>query len=733
MRGIHIMRDKNFKRFVISYVLILFIPLAITLYANARATDIIEANVIQTNIFKLSNFRDIFDERLARIDNAVLELSFDERLQRIIHLPITDASSPNMYWFYVFFHEFNRFAFHSVQDGDRSFLFLRNNGVVFGHNFFSSNFWDFYGDSDEDFLQFGDMPYEEFTHLLFNQRHFSRFMPAQRVTFLNRTGLYIPYIFSMPTIFGIPEYDTTRVWGAMMYLLNANELYDMITGSLDEYGGETFILDGGRIIASTGSFQGEYLNIDLNRSGDVHVSEITWDGNDTLAIYIPSGFSNLSFLTLLPLDAIRADMIMLRTVVISLTMAALLIGLIASIILSYRNTLPITQLLSFNIGLQELVSEQRKSMETLYVDKLLKNNFTSIEKLEVSLKHVGIQFGGNSYRVILVRILPSSFIPTDAPLSDWDMYRAFFINLATPRFVVHTLGNNELALIASFETEDEIEPTIRAMQEGFNGQFGFIPLCGIGEAYDNPGDIHMSLQEATTAADYADILQQDNHTIWFIDITPGDTDDLFGKEQEQCLIKLVRQGDKNTLGKYLDEAYERVRIRWASTNVRQLYLSGLHVILIKLSAETKISVNFKALEKKLTEKPSEYYLAIRSAYLDFCTQLNTSKKGRKEKLKESILSYINEYHHNSNLNVAILASHFNVAENYFSQFFSEQVGEPFSRYLERIRIEHACKLLEDNSITIDNVALQSGYSNTNTFRRAFKRVTGTTPSGYVKI
>jgi len=83
--------------------------------------------------------------------------------------------------------------------------------------------------------------------------------------------------------------------------------------------------------------------------------------------------------------------------------------------------------------------------------------------------------------------------------------------------------------------------------------------------------------------------------------------------------------------------------------------------------------------------------------------------------------------------VAILASHFNVAENYFSQFFSEQVGEPFSRYLERIRIEHACKLLEDNSITIDNVALQSGYSNTNTFRRAFKRVTGTTPSGYVKI
>jgi len=61
------------------------------------------------------------------------------------------------------------------------------------------------------------------------------------------------------------------------------------------------------------------------------------------------------------------------------------------------------------------------------------------------------------------------------------------------------------------------------------------------------------------------------------------------------------------------------------------------------------------------------------------------------------------------------------------------MGEPFSRYLEKVRIEHACKLLEDASITIDNVALRSGYNNTNTFRRAFKRVTGTTPSNYVKV
>ena len=730
-----IFSDKNFKRFVISYICVLVIPLAITIYAYSQATNIIERNVIESNTFRLSTFRDTLDNKISLIDRSVLELSFNDRLRRIAHMPLPDYNSPNMYWFNEFFHMFNRFAFNTMLEGDRSFLFLHHNGVVFGRNFFTSDLSDLYGRTARmgnvtgEMFRFGDMSYDEFTYHLFGNRYFSYFMPAIYVTFLGETGLYIPYIFSLPAIAG---FDTLTAWGTIVYLLNASELHNLMANSLDEYGGESFILAGDRVIASTGNFQG-YLDLDIDRIRGVSVDEIVWEGNSTLAIYITSEYNDLSFLTLLPLDEIHADMILLRNIVVALLLIALPIGLLISIALSYRNTLPINRLVSSNIDLQERLKDQHHSMEMLYINKLLKNDFASVKDLEIGLRHVGLEFGESGYRVIMVRILPSNLLFSDAPHNDWDVYQAFFISRISAQYKVHTLNHNELAIIAAFKPEEAVEAIIGQIQDAFNKQFGFVPLCGIGEEYHSPAEIHYSMQEAVAAADYADTLEQASHIIWYKDITSGDIFELFGKDQEQVLFNLVRQGDGDALSRHLDEIYASARYRGLSSGVKQLYLTHLHTVLMRMSVDTKIEVDFKALENQSSKERKIYFAALKEAYVQLCNQLHKSKKGRKEKLKESILAYISEQYCDSGLSVAMLAAHFNVAENYFSQFFSEQVGEPFSRYLERIRVEHACKLLADVSMSVDQVALKSGYNNTNTFRRAFKRITGTTPSDYVKV
>ena len=742
----HIFTNKNFKRFLISYICVFLLPFAITIFSYSHAADIIENNVIEANTFRLSTFRDILDGKISMIDRSVLYLNLDEGLRSIAHLPFADYNSPNMYRFSEFHHTFNRFNFNNAQEGDNSFLFLRHNGAVFGRNFFSSRLSEIYDMpfrrlqlSDYGTLfQFGDMTYEAFSHFLFHRQYHSYFMPAEQVTLVGNTGLYIPYVFSMPAIAGIPEYDTERIWGTMVYLLNVDEIYDMMTSPFDEYGGETFILKENLIIASTNGMQGGFLDLDITTSNQGGgVNEIIWEGRDMLAIYMSSNYSQLSFLTLLPLDEIRSDMIMLRNIVAMLFVITFLVGLVISTALSYRNTLPITRLLTSNADLQALLKAQHQSLEMLYVNKLLKNDFADRKDLELGLKHVKIEFGGNGYRVILVRILPNSFIFSNAPLDDWDMYQAFFINLVPSEYKTHTLSHNELAIIADFKPEDNIENIISQIQERFNKQFGFVPLCGIGEEYSIPAEIHYSMQEALAAADYADAhsvnSEQKSHIVWYRDITSGDIFELFGKDQEQMLFNLVRQGDEDALEAHLDSIYTGARYRSLSSGIKQLYLAHLHTVLMRMSADTRIEIDFKSLEKQSKGKHEVYFELLKEAYKQICSQLRKSKKGRKQKLKESILAFIDEHYCDSGLSVAMLAAHFNVAENYFSQFFSEQVGEPFSRYLERIRIEHAAKLLTEVNMTVDQVALKSGYNNTNTFRRAFKRVTGTTPSEYVKV
>ena len=731
--NLRILRDKNFQKFMISYILVLFIPLTITIYSYFHATEIIENNVTQANVFNLENFRDAMDTRIAQIDRSVFDFSTNEDFRRILQLPFMSYNTPNMYWFKVARDEFNRFNFSSsMVDEDRSFLFLRgNNNVVYGRNFFSSHFYQFYGEH----FQFGDKTGEEFWDFLFSYRYFSNFMPKEYVTFLDSSGYYIPYVFSLPATARIAGGDTERVWGTMVYLFNVEELLKLMAGSLDAYGGQTFLLYDGNVLASTADMYDGFYELNISTPRKISVERVVWNGSDALAIHIPSNYTQLSYLTLLPHNVIRADMNRLRNVVVTLFIIALLAGLAISAALSYRNTLPVTHLLSSNTDLQNQLKEQRQSMQALYLDKLLKNDFASVKDLQLSLSHVGLVFDQSGYRVILFRILPVGFIASGTHLQDWDVYQAFLQNCIAPEHQVHALNHNELAVIFSFKPDDDINEIIGAIQEEFNRQFGFIPICGIGEEYSNI-EVHYSMQEALAAADYVadSTTGAQSHIIWYKDVTSKNTLEVFGKDQEQMLVNLVRQGDGDALCAHLDGLFAGTQYRGLSAGVKQLYLAHLHTVLMRMAADTKIDVDFKLLEKRATEKRDVYFLALREAYIQLCNQLRKAKKGRKQQLKESILAYINERFSNSGLSVAVLASHFNVAENYFSQFFSEQVGEPFSRYLERVRIEHAAKLLtEDATLTINDVALRSGYNSTNTFRNAFKRVMGTIPSEYVKV
>ena len=80
--------------------------------------------------------------------------------------------------------------------------------------------------------------------------------------------------------------------------------------------------------------------------------------------------------------------------------------------------------------------------------------------------------------------------------------------------------------------------------------------------------------------------------------------------------------------------------------------------------------------------------------------------------------------------VAALAFHLGITGNYLSGLFKKQLGMNFSVYVEQVRIRHAEELLLETAATIDDIAQQVGYTNSDSFRRAFRRVRGVSPSGF---
>ena len=104
-----------------------------------------------------------------------------------------------------------------------------------------------------------------------------------------------------------------------------------------------------------------------------------------------------------------------------------------------------------------------------------------------------------------------------------------------------------------------------------------------------------------------------------------------------------------------------------------------------------------------------------------------------EKQEERTITGITRYlqeHLAEEISLAVLAEQFHLNPQYISQLFRNEIGVGFLSYLTGIRMEKAKKLLLSTSLSIAEVAEQSGYGDYRVFTKVFKKSEGITPSQY---
>ena len=79
-----------------------------------------------------------------------------------------------------------------------------------------------------------------------------------------------------------------------------------------------------------------------------------------------------------------------------------------------------------------------------------------------------------------------------------------------------------------------------------------------------------------------------------------------------------------------------------------------------------------------------------------------------------------------------LAEKIGISEVYLRKLFKAQYGITPSNYLISVRLENAKKLMRYPFITLEECALQSGFSSLQYFCRLFKKETGISPGKYRK-
>ncbi|WP_228448514.1 helix-turn-helix transcriptional regulator [Chryseobacterium sp. CH25] len=88
------------------------------------------------------------------------------------------------------------------------------------------------------------------------------------------------------------------------------------------------------------------------------------------------------------------------------------------------------------------------------------------------------------------------------------------------------------------------------------------------------------------------------------------------------------------------------------------------------------------------------------------------------------------------INLELLSKEFNTNRAYLSRSVNELKGQNFSQYLNALRIQYIVNELKTNKnlqkLTIAAIADEAGYNNVESFTNAFKKITDTLPSYFIK-
>ncbi|MEU9699290.1 GlxA family transcriptional regulator [Streptomyces sp. NPDC047981] len=87
-------------------------------------------------------------------------------------------------------------------------------------------------------------------------------------------------------------------------------------------------------------------------------------------------------------------------------------------------------------------------------------------------------------------------------------------------------------------------------------------------------------------------------------------------------------------------------------------------------------------------------------------------------------------HPAGDLSVEALAARARLSPRHFARAFQAETGTTPGRYVDRVRLEHARRLLEETTDGVEEVSRAAGYGTPEAMRRAFVKAMGTAPADY---
>ena len=746
-------------KFMISYSLVLLLPLVICMIGYQISFNILGEGIKNTNLAMINQGRDTVDNEIHAINSIVMQISTNSKINTL-----AEAKNRNKAGLYDDVNEsiklLSNLGIHStVSVIDNLYVYLRDTDyIITPETLYRADFYHEYI-LDEEVSSF-----EEWKEALFQEFNYGKYdIQESKVDYIQS----IPFSYNV-----VPK-------GVVVVEIKKDKLtrfFSGLTENIDK-GSFMYIQDKDHQIITS-------LSKDENTPGYVDFVETENKegffrqkiGNQNMiVIHTTSNVNGWKYVLVIPEKIVMTQLITFQRTIIGLFIMALIIGIMIAYYMAYRDWRPLDQitqelrefmvedekeskdtferlggavstLITNNNSLLNEIKKQQPLVQAAFLQKLIKGEFINHNEIKVFAESAEINMDFNKLIIITFRI----FIHNDRDNID----RNTLQELGIARIVIKDALKNYLdekvyfydmdhltsvAIISVdglIDIKSEIGAIIETLTTQINKQHGIKPFFGISDECSNLLEIWRSYEESKTALNF--VVKKDYiNFIWYKNVDHGGTKYYYPLDFEQRLIKHTKAGEFGNISTLLDilyaENFEKRQLESSTTD--KLYNEVISTIVKLTQPQTDPNIIGELngfIGKTDNIEVQEFFKRIKDVYSGISEMVNEDKTSRHLKMISQIKEYIKSIYMNSELGLSMVAGEFNISEGYLSFFFKEQTSINFTEYVEQLRISKACELLQDNTLTISEIGERVGYNSVQSFRRAFKRIQGVSPSAMRK-
>ncbi|MEN6316231.1 MAG: AraC family transcriptional regulator [Clostridiaceae bacterium] len=752
-----------FKNFLISYVLVLVIPVFLGLMIYYQSVQIISKNAEQSNLNRLEQVREAFEINLDNAEMVLTQISLNPYVIDFMYNQ-NDTLTDTVYKLkqittslssYYFFNDFIM-SYYIWYPG--SGYVVTKDEVYKTEAFFRT------------FFAVGSYEYQQW---LQEQKAKDPYMGFYKTSEMNVNGTrkrVYEYTVS------IPFASVQNTLGSIHVLIDERSVEKLMRNPGGEGQAFSYIADSdGNLISFFPQKGAEPRVFELPKGQDSGYFIDHTENENNIVCYTHSSDKEWVYVSAQSLDELLKQVSQTKKLFIWSMILSLTLALSLSFLLSYNKSRPLVKimdsldeyggysskghgggllhlqksvlsLIGENQDIREDMNRQRPILKNVFLFRLMRNEISGCVDIEANALQFGIEANGRRFSVILAYLGEFTNNVSGEVFNELNAVKTVLSEMIAStssdvRYSGVDLDESTMAYIGEFpygSSSECIEYNMiffSRVQKEMYDKYHWNMLFALGEDVVGLPELHQSFETAKYALENSVIRGEYSGVRMFNSSMRRNSRFDYPVETELRLISLAREGKLNEIETVLDNIFKNnINNGEYDNDSLKLLLDALKSTLFRLNGVLFLNVPdiYKLMDGKIFALDHLDRGRVLEIYKDICAEVIKKQQDLKQNLKEEIIKYVNCNYMRQDFYLGCVTEHFKLSETYLSIFFKENTGESFISYVEKLRMDRACTILVRSGICVEEIASVVGYNSAHAFRRAFKRRYGMTPLEYKK-